>query len=223
MLSLKNCVVGIFALALLSVVGYAQTFNNVVVDCNSGDQSETSIAVAPNTPSVLMATWNDFSNGSYSQPGYAFSTDGGNTWVNEDKPYMTIDNSGDSTDGRSYVAWTDIPDLGNRTIYLAFPSNETDLSGPWTTVTISGTSAYETGAVPAVGPDGTLYVAYYSGSSSASGGTGEINVAMSTNSGNSFVVQGVESITSFNNYNLGHLRVSSFPTIALIRLPETFT
>lgn len=76
---LKNRIMALCALALFSVASYAQSFNNVVVDGNSGDQSETSIAVAPSNPSILMATWNDFSNPSYSQPGYAFSTDGGNS------------------------------------------------------------------------------------------------------------------------------------------------
>jgi len=79
MLSLKNFLLAIFTLVLSSTTSYSQTPTNVVVDSGSEDQSETSIAVAPNNSSVLMATWNDFSNGSYPQPGYAFSTDGGGT------------------------------------------------------------------------------------------------------------------------------------------------
>ncbi len=71
-------VVSVFLLA--STEGWGQTFNNLVVDSNPGAQSETSIAVAPSGSDTLMATWNDFSNDTYSQPGYSFSTDSGVTW-----------------------------------------------------------------------------------------------------------------------------------------------
>ncbi len=80
---LKNRLMTLCILMVISTAGYAQTFNNVPVDVGSGDQSETSIALDPNKPDTLMATWNDFSNGSFSQPGYAFSTDGGSSWINQ--------------------------------------------------------------------------------------------------------------------------------------------
>jgi len=80
MISIRNYLVAFYAVVVVATSVYAQTFNNVVVDANSGDQSETSIAIEPNHPNHLMATWNDFSIGSYSKPGWAFSTDGGNNW-----------------------------------------------------------------------------------------------------------------------------------------------
>ncbi len=43
--SLKNGLVLLWTLAMLSTVSYAQSFNNVPVDVGSGDQSETSIAI----------------------------------------------------------------------------------------------------------------------------------------------------------------------------------
>lgn len=53
---LKNCLMTLCILMVISTAGYTQTFNNVPVDVGSGDQSETSIAVDPNKPDTLMAT-----------------------------------------------------------------------------------------------------------------------------------------------------------------------
>ena len=83
MTPLKDYLIALCAIVLVATAAFAQSFNDVVVDGNSGDQSETSIAVAPSNPSILMATWNDYSDPSYSQPGYAFSTDSGRTWINQ--------------------------------------------------------------------------------------------------------------------------------------------
>ena len=80
MISSKNCLLTLALIAVFCLQALAQSFDNVVVDGAAGDKSETSTAVAPSGPDTLMATWNDFSNGSYSQPGFAFSTDGGDTW-----------------------------------------------------------------------------------------------------------------------------------------------
>jgi hypothetical protein len=291
--SLRNGLVLLWALAMLSTVSYAQSFNNVPVDVGSGDQSETSIALDPNKSDTLMATWNDFSNGSFSQPGYAFSTDGGKSWINqgilqsglspsngsyeggfdpscaidasgreyytfvnkqiansnffgpgysvgevdieytddnglswsgpfpvnfdatEDKPYMAVDNSSDSTAGRTYVAWTHL--LSNKSgseIYFAFPINQNDLSGGWVSKIISGNNGeLITGAVPAVGPHGTVYVAYDSNANNS--GTSYIDVAMSTDGGNNFSDKSVRTFTGRYQQPIGNLRVSSFPTIAV--------
>ena len=233
MISLRNDLTVLCTLVVVATTSYAQSFNNIVVDGSSSDQSETSIAIDPSNPAMLMATWNDYSDPSYSQPGYAFSTDSGRTWINqgiltsglnpsngdynggfdpscaidnsgreyyafvsnynyssvgcsgvvdveystdscktwngpfevstnttnEDKPYLTVDNSGDSTSGRVYVAWSDLPDIGSPTIYIAYPSTMANLGGTWVTKNISSTANFETAAVPVVGPDGTVYVA----------------------------------------------------------------
>lgn len=281
--SLRNSLVLLWALAMLSTVSYAQSFNNVPVDVGSGDQSETSIAIKPSNPAVLMATWNDFANNNYPVPGYAFSTDSGRSWFNvdtlkglnsngyyggfdpscaidnagrdyfafvhqdgtqsnlgqiyieyttdngsnwngpfdvsgtlntEDKPYMAIDNSGDSTNGRTYVAWRDTYSNGNTT-YLAFPSNQSDLNAPWIRTAVSATynNEVEIGAVPAVGPDGIVYVV---DDSDANNATSYINVAMSKNSGNSFPFNYTgEGFPGLFNQQIGHLRVTSLPTIAV--------
>jgi len=66
----------------------AQTFPNIRITPSTipGDQSECTIAIDPVNPNKLMAAWNDFRDASsdppYAKPGYAFSTDGGNNWIN---------------------------------------------------------------------------------------------------------------------------------------------
>jgi hypothetical protein len=52
----------------------------ISVETEQHDQCETAIAIDPLDPTLLMAVWKDYRNG-YSQPGYAFSTDGGSNWT----------------------------------------------------------------------------------------------------------------------------------------------
>lgn len=80
MTTLKYILRLMFTALLLSLESYAQQPTNVPVDVNSGDQSETAITADINNSNHLMGTWNDFSNGTFSRPGFAFSTDGGNSW-----------------------------------------------------------------------------------------------------------------------------------------------
>ncbi|MCL5267673.1 MAG: T9SS type A sorting domain-containing protein [Bacteroidetes bacterium] len=280
----KNCVIGFSTFLILQASANCQSLTNVTIDGGSGDQSETSVAIDPNNSNVLMATWNDFSNGSYSQPGYAFSTDGGNTWIHQnlltqglnsggydggfdpscaidasgreyytfvnqyentnegsvkieyttdngatwsgaiqvsshttgqDKPYMTVDNTNSVHSGNIYVAWTDLSASGESIIRLARSS---DQGATWLNYHVQEvlTSSWPlaTFAEPAVGPDGTLYVAYYVGSNSD--GSAQIRVAKSTDGGQSFpVISTVQSINGLYQDNIGHLRVSSIPTIAV--------
>ena len=111
----EDCFIGFFAFLTLLGSANCQSLTNVTIDGGSGDQSEASVAVASNNSNLLMATWNDFSNGSYPQPGYAFSTDGGNTWINQNLLAQGLNSGGYeggfdpscaiSTSGREYYAF----------------------------------------------------------------------------------------------------------------------
>lgn len=73
-----------FAVTFFMMNAYAQSqYPTTYVTNDLKDQSETAIAISPSNPSLLMSVWNDFHYGN-SKPGYAFSTDGGNSWTTED-------------------------------------------------------------------------------------------------------------------------------------------
>ncbi len=300
--TLKHIFAPMVAIALLSIGAYSQQYQptNIPVDTYSGDQSETAISVDPNNSNHLMATWNDFNNGTYSKPGFAFSTDGGNSWsvgvidssstalhygvdpscafdrygnayytyiattsgvsptiiyiskttnngppwtasqvstglTNEDKPYMAVDNTGGSYDGRLYVAWTDF--TSGSAIRFAYSTNQgSTWSAPNTFQSYSnipGAAAHYSSlrvtespgsvsgttvqfATPAVGPDGTVYVTFLS-TTGGTGSSGTIKIVKSTDGGSTFTQpSAVANTTVVFGWNLvGALRVSTIPTVAV--------
>ena len=291
------------AFVLVFPITYAQQYlpTNISVDNNSGDQSETAVTVDINNSNHLMTTWNDFSNGTFTKPGFGFSTDGGKSWATgtispsigygfdpscaidrngneyytygatsspgslgpiylsvstdnganwathqvststsqQDKPYMTVDNTGGTYDGRLYAAWTDFS--SGTAIRFAYSTNQ---GSSWTQTQQALTSyanspgngairmpesinqgnqvlsgSFVQDAVPAVGPDGTIYVAYLY-ASGGTGSSGTIYVEKSTNGGQSFntpVVAASITVVFSNNGSdeIGSMRVSSYPTIAV--------
>ncbi len=58
----------------------SSTFNEIRIDSSSLNQNETAICFNPLNPDNLVACFNDFRLGDFGV-GYGFSTDGGNTWV----------------------------------------------------------------------------------------------------------------------------------------------
>lgn len=86
---------GIFHFAGTMVAGllsatlcvYAQQYQAPTVPVSSGawDESETAVYSDPSNPAHLMFVWNDFRyGGSLCKPGFAISTDGGNSFVRSD-------------------------------------------------------------------------------------------------------------------------------------------
>ena len=169
---MKVKIITLIMVFLYLATACGQQFTNVVLTANPSEQSETGITINPQNNNNLIAVWNDFRSNTFSQPGYAYSTDAGNTWhdnvisstggylygfdpsisfdrngnafycyvasqgnlgpiyiskssdngvtwlssnqhqvsslsIKQDKPYITIDNSGGQYDGRIYVSWTD--------------------------------------------------------------------------------------------------------------------
>ena len=122
----------------------------------------------------------------------ARSTDGGFTWPSvgvvhdqpglggsEDKPYLAVDDTGGPFDGNVYVAWVRIADNGGR-IRLA---RSTDRGVSFTSALLTPTVSAVTGPVPAIGPDGEVYVAWK--------GANSIRFARSTDGGVTFTAQSV--------------------------------
>ena len=78
---------------LLRVTSLAQ-FTNIPVAKLDSDQVETAIAISPFNSTRLLAGWNDYrkiGNDDSVKLGYAFSTNGGNTWLGDT---VLIDNGG---------------------------------------------------------------------------------------------------------------------------------
>lgn len=153
----------------------------------------------------------------------------------QDKPYMTIDNTGGGFDGRIYIAWKErINNPNAQRILFSFSANKGDLfsspctlaierkdPGPATDLTpYSDTSGeivdpFLQGPVPAVAPNGYVYVVWLD----ADGGhasTGRIMVRRSTDGGANFDPARVAAnITVTWGYQYGTLRAASIPTIAI--------
>jgi len=146
------------------------------------------------------------------------STDGGLSWADpvtvalntltvfHDKEYIAVDASGNPYDGNVYVTWTRFE--YSSPIYF---SRSTDGGASYSTpVPISDYSSNQ-GSIPAVGPNGELYVVWYNYNTSAH------RMAVSTNGGQSFGppfhVAYVNPIPS--PLPGGSFRDNSFPTLAV--------
>jgi hypothetical protein len=177
----------------------------------------------------------DYVNGRY-RNYVARSTDGGATWQSAvevpttssqgpDKNYMAIDvNAGGSYENYIYTVWTDFP--GSNPIRFSRSTNGgQSFSG---NLNISGGTTVVQGAVPAVGPNGDVFVVWGIGNPAVTG----IGFNRSTNGGSSFMHSTPPTITSVtqigtfsnNRYRLkitqqypNGIRVNSFPSIAVDR------
>ena len=78
-MKIKHHIAALVVLFLTNGIVFAQ-ITNLAITTNTRDQSETTIAISPLNSNYLLAAWNDFRAITFSQPGYAFSNDGGNTW-----------------------------------------------------------------------------------------------------------------------------------------------
>lgn len=73
-------VVLVMFFVLLPCSGYSQEVTEVGIMTEGHEQSETAIAVDPLNSFHFMWTWNDFQHDA-SEPGFGFTTDGGETWI----------------------------------------------------------------------------------------------------------------------------------------------
>jgi hypothetical protein len=127
----------------------------------------------------------------------------------EDKEYIAVDNTGGAYDGNVYVTWTRFP-LADYTRIMFSRSTNGGITYS-TPVQISNSTQSYQGSVPAVGPNGEIYVAWYHAE--------KIEVDRSTDGGitwgNDVVVDNITSIP--DPLPGAWFRVNSFPTIAVDR------
>ncbi|MGQ9816950.1 MAG: hypothetical protein ACUVQ3_03230 [bacterium] len=144
------------------------------------------------------------------------STDKGLTWsaprtvvdgvqnVFEDKELIACDRTSSSYNGNLYVAWARFINFYSPAIYFTRSTNQ---GFNWSTPTqISDTQGSVQWPVPAVGPNGEVYVAWCASTS--------IKFDRSTNGGVSFGTdRTVQSIASMNRYVKGTILTFSYPAM----------
>jgi hypothetical protein len=170
----------------------------------------------------------------------ARSTDQGSTWdtvkqvsltlSNQDKPFMAVDNTGGTYDGRIYVSWTDFS--SGSAIKLAYSSDHgLTYSTP---VIISSQSAnpgsypymkptdgppgaqttvFVQGSMPAVGANGEVYIVYMDVNYGYNSAT--MKVRKSTNGGATFGSAVSAATFTWQRTPLGKLDILNLPSIAV--------
>jgi hypothetical protein len=104
----------------------------------------------------------------------------------QDKEFIAVDSSGGAFDGRVYVAWSEFASQFDSTPKILFArSTSTSPLAFATPVALSPTDALNHGAMPAVGPNGEVYVVW--GRFIFGGSTESIHLLKSTDGGVTFV------------------------------------
>jgi hypothetical protein len=150
----------------------------------------------------------------------------------EDKEFLAIDNTGGTFDGRVYVGWSEFPAIGNPQAMLAASSSTSPLSFSPSIEVAPSSSSFQHGVIPAVAPDGSVYVAWSTLTSFSVAASATINLVKSTNGGASFAnpdpsdpnpTKTVASFTSTTG-SIGtgsiSIRTRSFPYLAIDNTPS---
>jgi hypothetical protein len=145
-----------------------------------------------------------------------------------DKPYMAIDNTGSQYDGNIYVSWTDLSGLGS-SIKVAYSNDNGasfSLSMFQEEILAEGRIIWHpnyerqtdpqtyavTGAMPAVAPNGDVYLVYAEVESNASD---RIMIAHSSDGGLTFLNRHVVLYYNFSVFQPGSIESASFPILAI--------
>ena len=129
----------------------------------------------------------------------------------EDKEWLAVDNSTSSHSGNVYACWTHFTATSNMIWFSRSTNHGVTWSTPKTINSTSQNGAIQ-GAQCAVGPDGTVYVAY---EVFLTGNKGQQFVAKSTNGGSTFS-KAVAATPTFVNLSFSsNYRDNSFPALAV--------
>jgi len=171
----------------------------------------------------------------------ARSTNQGTTWdvikqvsagaLDQDKPYIAVDNTGGTRDGRIYVSWTDFS--SGSAIKFAYSTDHgvsfsTPITlgsqapdpGPFARFKPSSsnnpgspTSVFVQGSIPAVGPNGELYVVWMDVNFGYNAATYKIR--KSTDGGTTFGSAITVAQFSWIRTALGKLDILNFPSLSV--------
>jgi hypothetical protein len=190
-----------------------------------GNQSGDNVLDVDRDGNFYYATLSTDGGGN-SSVGVSKSTDGGVTFtapVNasttandpasfQDKEWLVVDRSGEDSDGNVYLAWTKFAAAGEQILF----ARSTDGAVTWSAPIGLSTVGNHQAAMPAVGPEGQLYVAWLDR------GASQILIRRSNDAGLTFSnpVSGggaVQTIVQIPGTMKGNIRANSFPSIAVDR------
>lgn len=188
-----------------------------------GNQSGDNVLDVNRHGHFYYATLSTDSSGN-SCVGVSKSTDGGITFtppVNasttangpaffQDKEWLVVDNSEESSDGNVYLAWTKFAPAGEQILF----AGSTDGGNTWSAPLALSTLGNHQAAMPAVGPEGDLYVCWIDR------GTSQILITRSQDGGQTFAnpVSGggaVQTIVQIPAVMNGNIRANSFPSMVV--------
>ena len=167
-------------------------------------------------------------SGTLDRISVAKSTDGGATFLQSstasdgaqtnDKPTIAVDNTGSQFDGNTYASWT----LASGDLNIRF-SRSTDGGASFSAPIQLSNSGRDQASIPAVGPDGEVYVVWFNQVS------GEILIRKSTDGGVSFAAPVLVAVAAHvgelenetqqfcGRVLKGSLRAQNFPSISVDR------
>ncbi|MGA9018764.1 MAG: sialidase family protein [Candidatus Cybelea sp.] len=181
---------------------------------------------------------------SYIGVNQSTSTSGGITFANpvviagpssttggfEDKEFLAVDTTGGTYNGRVYVGWSDFG-AGNPQAMLAASSSTSPLTFSPTVALAPSASSFQHGVIPVVAPDGSVYAAWSTLTSTISAASATINLVKSTNGGASFgnpdpsdpnptkTVASFTSTTGLMTTGSIQVRTRTFPYLAIDDTP----
>ncbi len=177
----------VFAIVLFAFFNVSAQPTNVRITSNNKDQSEVTIAIDPSDSNHLISAWNDFRSNLF-EPGYAFSTNGGNNWSDNIlpnhgsynygfDPSLAIDNNGN-------VFYCYIGSSGS--LGPVFVSKTTNDGSSWSHTQVSSSNSDQDKPLMAVDNtgstyDGRIYVSWTDFSAGS-----KIKFSYSSNHGSSF-------------------------------------
>jgi hypothetical protein len=150
----------------------------------------------------------------------------------QDKELIAVDTTGGPFDGRVYVAWSEFPTIFsfNAQVLVAASSSQSPLAFA-TPIALSPSTGLNHGAMPAVAPNGDVFVVWASFASATAAAAEEVHIVRSTNGGGAFAnpdrsdpapSKTLASVTStIRNMNAGgiNIRTRGFPYIAIDHTP----
>jgi hypothetical protein len=142
----------------------------------------------------------------------------------EDKEFLAVDTTGGTYNGRVYVAWTEFTPSNDAQIMLAASSSTSPLAFSPSVVLSAATANDQHGAIPAVAPDGSVYVVWSTLTNVSTAAPATVNLLKSTNGGASFaspvtVASFTSTISTLTTGSVS-IRTRSFPYLAIDRTPS---